>query len=192
MEKFFNNKKPVAVVILLLVISNIFFYWKWSYEESNYFYQVEAVPHIELISAMAFYGVDSYQGSTLTSANRGDIAVGSIAGFVKFSNLEDQPKEARQYYTITATDSYDERGYQLFTLTDTLKLQFIPPRSFDDEVLRVADNRQQFVTLEAESGVSVRIDKRTDAVTIVDGGGDIVTLITNQSDYHDFMDEFLN
>lgn len=181
-------KKKIAIpIIVVLVISNLGFYLAWKGEQSNRLYYDYAVPHVELISAMGFYGIDSQYGQLVTSRNKGDIAFGSITGFVVFSNFEDQPKDARQYYTIEATDSYDENGNQIFTLLDTLKLNAIPPRAFEKEIMKVISNTDQFVTLESENGHSFRINKRTDEVAITDAGGDAVSLITNQSDYKDFI-----
>jgi hypothetical protein len=42
-----------------------------------------------------------------------------------------------------------------------------------------------------ENGNLFKIDKRTDAVSMVDATGDITRLITNDSEYRDFMKEFL-
>jgi hypothetical protein len=185
-------KKKIAIpIIVVLVISNIGFFLAWKGEQSDRLYYDYAVPHIELISAMGFYGIDTYNGQVVTSQNRGDIAFGKISGFVVFSNPEDQPRGARQYYTIEATDSYDSKGNQIFTLTDTMKLNAISPRSFDKEMLEVISNTDQFVTLQNESGQSFRINKRTDEVAITDAQGDMVSLITNQSDYKDFIFDFL-
>jgi hypothetical protein len=150
-----------------------------------------AIPHIELTAAMAFYGVDMYDGKILSSPNPGNIAVGTITGFVVFPNISDQPRGARQYYTIEYTNEYDEKGNQLFTLEETLKLNAVSPRSFDKEVLKVSSNSAQSVTLESENGLSFRINKRTDEVTVIDPDGSTTSLITNQRDYKDFIFEFL-
>lgn len=185
------KKKIVIAVIAVLVISNIYFLAGWQGAKSDRLYYDYAIPHIELISAMAFYNVDVYNGEIMRSNNNGNIAVGKIAGFVVFPNLSDQPREARQYYTIEATDKYDETGNQVFTLLETLKLNAIPPRAFDMEILKVSSNNERFVTLENEDRQSFRIDKRTDEVIITDPDGDTTTLITSQDDYRDFIFDFL-
>ncbi len=160
--------------------------------ETNRLYYDYAIPHIELISAMGFYGVDVYNGKVLTSNRPGDVALGTITGFVVFPNKDDQPKGARQYYTIHASlDNYDIDGNQVFSLTQTIKLDAIPPRVFDTEVLKVISNNDQYVTLESEDGQIFKINKRTDEVVINDADGQTTTLITNQSDYKDFIIDFL-
>ena len=185
------KKKLTIIAFVALIGLNIYFLSEWKSAESNRLYYDYAIPHIELISAMAFYGVDSYQGELLSSPNQGDIAIGGITGFIVFSNPTDQPKDARQYYTIEATDRYDEESNQLFLLTDTLKLNAIPPHSFEKEELKVVSNNGQFVTLENESNQTFKINKRTDEVIITDADGDTTTLITNQSDYKDFVFKFM-
>ncbi len=185
------KKKLTIIAFVALIGSNLYFLSAWQNEKSNRLYYDYAIPHVELISAMAFYGVDSYQGKVMSSPNQGDVAIGGITGFLVFSNPADQPRDARQYYTIEATDQYDENGNQVFLLTDTLKLNAIPPRSFDKEVLKVVSNNAQFVTLESESNQTFKINKRTDEVIITDADGDTTTLITNQSDYKDFIFDFL-
>lgn len=185
------KKKIVIGVILVLVVSNLYFLANWQGAKSDRLYYDYAIPHIELTSVMAFYGVDMFDGQIIQSQNTGSVAIGTIAGFVVFPNPVDQPKEARQYYTIEATDSYDENGIQIFTLLETLKLNAIPPRAYEKEVLKVVSNNEQFVTLENEDRQSFRINKRTDEVIITDADGDSTRLITNQDDYRDFIFELL-
>ena len=96
-----------------------------------------------------------------------------------------------QLTQVIDTDNYDESGTQIFTLLETLKLNAIPPRAFDKEVLKVVSNNEQFVTLENEDRQSFRINKRTDEVIITDADGDSTRLITNQDDYRDFIFELL-
>lgn len=188
-------KKKIIIIALVAslvasLVGNISLYLAWQGEIVSQRYD-KAVPDIELIAAMGFYGVDVQYGKVVTSSNPGNIAFGKITGFVTFPNVDDQPRGARQYYTIEAVEFYDESGSQLFTLDETMKLNAIPPRAFDAEVLSVTSNTDQVLTLETESGQIFRINKRTDEVTIIDGGDDISTLITNQSDYRDFIVNFL-
>lgn len=185
------KKKIVIAVIAVLVISNIYFLSGWQSAKSDRLYYDYAIPHIELVSAMAFYGVDVLNGQIITSQNSGDIAVGKIAGFIVFPNPTDQPKDARQYYTIEATDTYDENRKQVFMLLETLKLNAIPPRAYDKELLSVTANNEQFVTLENEDHQSFRINKRTHEVVITDADGGTTSLITNQSDFRDFIVKLL-
>lgn len=185
------KKKVIIAIFTVLVISNIYFLASWQGAKSDRLYYDYAVPHIELISAMTFYNVDVYNGEVLRSNNSGDIAVGKIAGFIIFPNSSDQPKDARQYYTIESTDAYDETGNQAFTLQETFKLNAIPPRTYDKEVLKVSSNNERFVTLENEDRQSFRIDKRTDEVIITDPDGDTTKLITSQDTYRDFILDFL-
>lgn len=186
-----TKTKAQVLVIVALVCTNIYTYSQYNHYYYDKVYR-DAVPDVELTAVMAFYGVDMFDGEIISSSNAGDIAFGKITGFVTFPNLEDQPKGARQYYEIEAVDAHDENGNQLFTLRETIKMAAIPPREFDMEVLMVTGNTNQSVTLEAESGQSFKINKRTDEVTVIDADGDISRLITNQSDYQDFIFEFLD
>lgn len=184
------NKKIYIGLIVILLIAVITLYLQKQDLYLSQRYEL-AVPHIELSSAMLFYGVDAYNGQVLKSSNSGDIAIGKIVGFVKFPNLEDQPRGAWQYYIIEATDSYDETGTQLFTLEEIIKMPAIAPRYFEKEILKVTSNTLNSVTLESEQGNNYQIDKRTDEVVIADAGGDVASLITRDSEYRDFMLTFL-
>lgn len=179
------KKKLAVIAFIALASSNLYFLSEWQGAKSDRLYYDYAVPHLELNGVMLFYGVDMYQGKFLTNPNPGAVAYGKITGYVAFDDISKQPRGAWQYYTIEATDRYDESGNQIFTLIDTLKLSSIPPRSFDAEDLSVVSNTSQSVTLESESGQSFVINKKTRAVRIDDG--DASTLITNQSDYKDFI-----
>jgi len=185
-----TSSKVLVLIIVILVGTNIYSFSQYNHYYYDKVYR-DAVPDVELTTVMAFYGVDMLSGKILSSSNSRDIAIGKIIGFVTFPNLEDQPKEARQYYEIEAVDDYDENGNQIFTLRETIKMPAIPPREFDTEVLTVSSNTDQSVTLETESGQSFKINKRTDEVSVIDADGDISRLITNQSDFQDFIFEFL-
>jgi len=181
------KKRFVFPVITALVISNLGFFLAWKSEQSNRLYYDYAIPHVDLTSAMGFYGIDTQNGELVTSRNKGAVAFGKLTGFVRFSDVTSQPRDARQYYTIEATDTYDDSGVQIFTLVTTLKLNAIAPRSFDEEALTVISNTDQFVSLQNKAGDSFRINKRTREVAITDAGGDAASLITTQSDYKDFI-----
>lgn len=184
-----KNKIYIAVIVIL-TISTLSL---WVQKRDLYFSQLyeDVVPHVKLTSAMGFYGIDVYQGQVLTSQNKGDIAIGKITGFVTFPKPSDQPKGAWQYYTIQATNEYDEAGNQLFLLQEVIKMRAVAPEPFDDEILRVTSNTDQSVTLESESGQSFKINKKTDEVTVIDADGGITSLQTDDSEYRDFMLEFL-
>lgn len=185
-----KNKVYIATIAILVIICLVLWIQKNDYRYTLKYEHV--IPHVELISAMAFYGIDVMYGEVLSSSNPNDIAIGGITGYVKFPNVSDQPKGAWQYYHIEATSEYAEDGTQVFMLQEFMKLPAISTRAFDKEILKVTSNTPQSVTLESESGQSFKINKRSDEVTVIDADGDIVGLVTDDSEYRDFMMEFLN
>ncbi len=170
----------------MLIVSNLLLFFAWQGEKTDRLYYDYAVPDIDLTSEMEFRRDDS-NGLFATNAGMSDIAFGKTSGLVVFPNIAQQPKDARQYYTIEATNDRDANGAQLFTLLETLKLNALPPKSFDKEVLRIISNTEQFVTLESEQGHTFRINKITGDVAITDAGCDAVSLITSQADYKTFV-----
>ncbi|HEY0010325.1 MAG TPA: hypothetical protein VGB97_00225 [Candidatus Paceibacterota bacterium] len=131
----------------------------------------QAIPHIHLESAMVF---------------NGNNAVGSITGFVKFPSYEEQPKQFWQYYTIEATNDYDTNGKQLFIFEELTRLSSMSLRSFGREPLTITSNTPQQLTLEGEAGHIFTINKQTGEVEIIESGGGVVSLITDESEYQDF------
>lgn len=184
-----RNKLLLGIILILSIVSITLFAQK---QELYFDHKYESiVPHIELMPGMLFFGVDGYNGKVLTSPKRGDIAYGSITGFVKFPNSKDQPRGLWQYNRIEATETYDENGNQQFLLIDIMKMPAVAPRYFDPEILKVVSNSAQTVTLESESGNLYKIEKLTDKVTLIDSGDDVAFLITSDREYRDFMLEFL-
>lgn len=183
--------KVLSLIIVALIGTNIYSYalYNDAYYEMVYYH--DTVPHLDLEALMLFYGVDVLGGEVVRSNNPNAIANGSIVGFVTFPNRADQPRGAWQYYEISSADAYDDNGNQIFLLQETIKMPILPPREFDMELLSVTANTNETLTLETESGQTFRINKRNDEVTIIDSDGDISRLITNDSDYTDFMMSFL-
>jgi len=72
-----------------------------------------------------------------------------------------------------------------------LKLPALAPRQFDERELLVVSNLKDTVVLEGEDGSTFTVNKRTDAVSVTDASSGQVNLLINQSDYQDFMLDFL-
>jgi len=167
----------ISVVIVFLVISNITFWVGAKSLEWDIVY-MKAVPHVELINYMSF--------------DSNGIASGSVTGFVVFDNLEDQPRNARQYYTITAYNEYNEKGEQLFLLEDIISLLNIPPSTIGTSVLNVNMDYNGILYLIDENGNSFNINKTTKKVKMRETTGkDSSYLITNQTDFKDFIRNWL-
>lgn len=185
------KQKWYIVIIAILVVSNVVFF----VQKQDLYYQnlyEDAVPHIELGGVFLFYGVDIYQGRVLTSERDGAVGFGEVTGFVTFLEQDNQPKQAWQYYTIEATDVYDNDGNQLFSLEEVIKLPAVAPKVFEKEELRVVEDSSSFLVLESEGGQIFKINKATDEVRINEGGEDVAYLITDSNNYRDFMVDFLS
>lgn len=188
-----RNKKNVLLVILFFVtniatailVSNI----TEKGAEIDNFYQYTQVPDIELSGGMLFYG-NTYQGKVLRAKKEGEFAYGEINGFVAFNNLDDQPRNVRQYQTIKATDRFDNRGYQVFEVEDIIKMSYLSPSKIGDPTeLYYVDDSQEKLRMTDGNGWVIEISKNTFNPRIIstDAQGDKSYLITNRSDFEDLM-----
>lgn len=143
--------------------------WELIYEKS--------VPDVELINYLSF---DSK-----------NIAAGSVTGFVVFDDKEKQPRDLRQYVTITASENFDISGKQIFYLTDIVKMNVLAPRYFEPVALTFKNMADEVITLADNSNNFYQINLNTKEVSMFDATKDVTKLITNQSDFRDFMVQFL-
>lgn len=175
MDKIKKNKVVIVLCSALLAAIGALYlqnqYWKQEmiYEKS--------IPDVELINYLDF------------SSN--GIASGSVTGFVVFDDRQKQPRGMRQYVQISALGVPDD-GQQVFYLTDIIKMDAIPPRSFDPVMLRVSSVEGDIITLTDGNNNSYLINKRTKEVSMFDSTRDVTKLITNQSDFREFMIDFLS
>ncbi|MFT5849818.1 MAG: hypothetical protein ACI9H6_000640 [Patiriisocius sp.] len=139
MKKIFNFIKKNAIWLIIVLVLVVFSLNQYSENQSQRFWAIyeKSVPAVELDGVMLFYGVDAYQGKILTNPNKGAVGYGSLTGFVVFPSKSDQPRDLRQYYTIEATENYDEDGKQIFLLEEIIKMNSIAPKRFDKVLLSV-------------------------------------------------------
>jgi len=169
-----RRKFSILIIIVLLTTVGVLFGQKQDYK-FTLLYQYQAIPDIELIN-------------TLTTTQGG--LSGEVRGFVKFDNIEDQPRNLRQYYIIKPLNKFDE-SRQYFSLEEIIKMQYLAPRSLGFSELVEVSETSNTITLEDEGGNKFFIDKSTKAVSMKDATGDSTTLITSDNTYGDFIKEWL-
>ena len=138
--------------------------WQLIYEK--------AVPDVELINYLSF---DSNY-----------IASGGVVGFVVFDDKAKQQKDLRQYVEIQASNKF-EGGKQVFYLTDIIKMNNLAPRYFDPVVLTAKDKSGDSITLSDTENNMYLINKYTKEITMFDATKDVSKLITNQTDFRNFV-----
>lgn len=157
--------KTILIVVLLITVSNL-----WEENRNLKFASInyKSVPNINLINTLTYYP----DTSSFT---------GEMRGFVKLSNEEDQPKDARQYYTIDTTTNKD-----VLVLDEIVALNNLPPQSIGKTKLVKKGEYGDIITLEDQNGLQLFYNKNSKEVVLEDA-----RLITNASDYEDFMRSFL-
>jgi hypothetical protein len=170
-----KRKFSISIIIILLVAVGVLFGQKQDYK-FTLLYQYQTIPDIELINTLY-----ESQGSIF----------GEVSGFVKFDNIEDQPRNLRQYYIIKPLNKFDENLSQYFSLEEIIKMQYLSPKSLGMSELAEVNETTRTITLEDENGNQFFIDKTTKEVSMRDTTGDMTTLITSDSDYKDFIKEWL-
>jgi hypothetical protein len=191
-----KTKKKRVILIFLFLITNIttaivILNLSDKSAEIDNFYRYTQVPDLELRAGMLFYG-NIYQGKVMGTNKNGELAHGEITGFVAFNNLSDQPKNTRQYQVITATNRYDDRGYQIFEVDDIIKMSYVSPTKIGEptELFYLSDNERSLYLTDGNDWI-MKIDKISynAQVSSVDSQGDKSYLITNRSDFEDIMEK---
>lgn len=165
----------LAIVVLAVVAINQFDE-KSSYK--NVLIQYRSVPHMELQSLIFTTETDNFLHLY-------------VKGFVAFRNESDQPKGMSQYYVIEPLFRRDENNKQLFSLTEIIAMNAIPPREIGTGELREKENTSQYFVLEDDGGNLLYVNKATKEIALNDATGDEAYLITSDLDYGDFMRDFL-
>ena len=173
--KILKRKFSILTIIALLITVGVVFGQKEDYKYTL-FYQYQAIPDIELKNNL-------FQTQGVLS--------GEVSGFVKFDNLSDQPRDVRQYYIIKPLNKFDENQSQYFSLEEIIKMNYISPRSLGISELIEVNETSRTITLEDESENQFFVDKTTKEVSMRDVSNDSTVLITSDSDYKDFMKEWL-
>lgn len=166
-----SRKISISIIIILLIVVGVLFSQKQNCEYTL-LYQYQTIPDIEL-------------KNTLQESRDG--IIGEIRGFVKFDNLENQPKDLRQYYIIKPLNKFDKNLSQYFSLEEVIKMQYLSSKSMGILELVEINETDRMITLEDEVGNQFFINKITKEVSMRDMTGDNTTLITDDSDYRDFI-----
>lgn len=174
-----NKKKYIIGVIIIiavvLIIANL------SGENSNSknsLIEYKSVPRIELKNTLSYNYEDN-------------LFYGLASGFIKFDNVEDQPKDFTQYYIIKALNELDENSNQIFLVDDIVAMDNLPPQSIGVEEYSKIIDTSSGVVLEDKYGNRIFISKISGEISTKDAGGDKTTLITTESGYRSFMKGFL-
>ena len=167
------KKRISIIIIIVLAILVVSLYFK----NADLKYQLsseKSVPDVELIN---YLSVNS------------NVVSGGVVGYVVFDDKEKQPKRMRQYIKIEALKNFTEEGKQLFSHTDIIKMDVLPPRYFEPVILTAKDTSGTVITLTDTAGNLFFIDKATKEVSTLDATGDMTRLITKDSDFRDFIRE---
>lgn len=174
MENIRKNKVAVIcstislIIIGVLYLQNQHLKWEMIYQKS--------VPDVELINYLTF--------------DSNNVASGGVVGFVVFDDKEKQPREMRQYIQIMASSDFIG-GRQVFYLTDIIKMDVLSPRYLDPVVLTTSKVERNIVTLTDGNNNSYIIDKGTKELSMFDSTRDVSRLITKDSEFREFMRDFL-
>ena len=170
------KKLVLSIVILALITTSLHFYLKYTGYKYSVFLEYQAIPHVDLKNTLH----ESEDGLS-----------GEIVGFVKFNNIKDQPKNARQYYILKPYKYSDENQSQYFSLEEVLKLYGMPPVSIGTSFLFPSDKTSKVGPFEDQAGNQFSLNTARDEFYMKDSTGDEITLITSNSDYKMFMREWL-
>lgn len=173
------NKTKVILILTIVVLS-----WtainqfdeKSSYK--NALIQYRSVPHMELQSLVFTTKTDNFLHLY-------------VKGFVAFRNESDQPKGMSQYYVIKPLFRRDENGKQLFSLTEIIAMNTLPPKEIGIGELQEKENTPQYIVLKDDGGNLLYINKVTKEVALNDATGAEAYLITSDLEYRDFMRDYL-
>jgi hypothetical protein len=167
------KKTTSIIIIIVLTILVVILYFKnvdLKYELLN----EKSIPDVELINYLSI---------------NSNIISGAVTGYVVFDNKEKQPQGMRQYVKIEALANFTEDGKQLFSHTDIIKMNVLPPSYFEPVILTAKDTSGTVITLTDITGNLFFIDKITKEVSMLDSTGDVTKLITKDSDFRNFIRE---
>lgn len=163
-----------AIVVLLVILVAVLFFKVWTLKWDAIY--AKAVPDVELTNDITF--------------DSNGVASGEATGFVAFDDVTKQPKGLRQYVRISTLGTFKD-GKQVFFETDIIKMDALAPRYFAPVVLTVSHIEGNVITLTDGNNNSYLIDKSTGEISMFDSTRDVTKLITNQSEFREFMLAFL-
>lgn len=173
----------LGIVSVILLGTTLYFYSESSSKDFK-LYQQSITPDIKLTNLQY-----EFENKAIPISEQFNI---SVVGFVVFDNIEDQPKNLRQYYVIETDYDYSDGVKRTFSVESFVKLPAIAPSSIGKEEMTIEREDSGTLVLEDESGNKFTINKISKEITIQDVNKDRTSLITNLSDYGDFMREFSN
>ena len=178
-KKLFNlflKRKFLISLIIILVITSIVLFFKYQNYKYILLYEYQTIPDIELKNTLSQLGVG---------------VSGEAVGFVKFDNVQQQPKGLRQYYIIEPLNKFDDNSRQYFSLEEFIKMPYLSIRSTGMSELVETSETSNSITLEDENGNRFFIDKTSKEVSMRDSTGDSTILLTNDSDFKNFIEKQL-
>lgn len=161
-----KHRKIILIVILIITASNL---WEENRNMKFSLINYRSIPHINLTNTLVYYSHDNS-------------FTGEIRGFVKLKNENDQPKNMRQYFTIETTSNKD-----VLVLDEIVALDNLPPQSIGKTKLVKKSELGETMTLEDENGLPFFYNKNSKEMSMEDA-----KLITSNSNYRDFMLQFIN
>ncbi|HMR55481.1 MAG TPA: hypothetical protein PKD34_02735 [Candidatus Doudnabacteria bacterium] len=174
--KIFSSKLYSVVVTVFLILSIFSIIAQGRSHKFDELYSYLAVPQVELTNSLNF-------------SNK--IATGKLAGFVAFENIENQPKDLRQYMIIEPAEYIPELNRQYFTVQNVYAMRYLAPSYSEKSILNVKSEDQRVISMVDEEGNVYEINKSSGEVILIDVNGDITRLITNQSKFEDFIINWL-
>lgn len=120
------------------------------------------------------------------------VGSGDLTGFVKFNNIGDQPKTLRQYVTIKALDRFETELGQIFSITDTIVVDGVPPREFLPVLVFIDGVEEDLIIFSDSEQNRYGFNNQTGEAFIFDNTGDNTSLVTDSVEYQKFMFNFIN
>ncbi|WKZ24671.1 MAG: hypothetical protein QY321_03585 [Patescibacteria group bacterium] len=171
---FIKKHIKIIIIVLLIMVSIILFLKIKNLEHQ--ILNIKAIPSVELVNYL--------------SIGDNDIISGSVVGFVKFNNTNDQPINLQQYIKITALDEFDSNGNQIFLYQDIIKMDVLAPRYLEPIYLKTVDKGSNRITMSDDAGNLFFINKYNREVGMFDATSDNTILITDNSDFRRFIFNF--
>lgn len=168
----FIKRRYVWIIITIMLITTVnLFFQKQDLRFSLINYQ--AIPSIKLTNTL---GYSSSSNSFL----------GDATGFVKLEEKNSQPKDLRQYYVIQPTSQRDKNSNQVLILDEIVVLPSLSPESIGKTKLIKSGENGNKIILEDENGLRFFFNRDSREISMEDA-----RLITSDSEYRDFMRNFL-
>ena len=187
MEKIKSKNVLIALLVLLIIYLGInLLLTKQDYK--YHMIQQKIIPDIDLSNIQYEFEHES--------VSEDDDYIVNASGFVAFYDLNQQPKDVRQYYIIdTDFENNLISGKYIstreFTIKEVIKMPYLPPKVIGTEEMTIKNESSDKLALEDESGNIYIVNKRTKEITIGDVTEDKTRLIADNNEFENFMKNFL-